>query len=91
MIGSPAKSDKPSADNSMDFKTEAVKLQDKLSQADIFENQNVVIADHIRVAETDRCLLTFGSIGPGFQAVESAEEPRGEPSLRLVLHCDLSN
>lgn len=85
VIGSTAKSVSPSADNpsdnSKDLKSEAAKLQDKLSQLDIYENQNVIIAEHIRVAETERCLLTFGSIGTAFQAVGSVEESGGSASL----------
>lgn len=87
VIGTPAKSVSPRADNSKDLESETAKLQDKLSQASISENQNVIIAQHIRVPETDRCRLTFGSFGAdfasGFQAVGNADEPSAEPSASL--------
>ena len=89
VIGTPAKSVSPRADNPKDLESETAKLQDKLSQAIISENQNVIIAQHIRVPETDRCRLTFGSFGAdftsGFQAVGSTEEPSAEPSARFVI------
>ncbi|KAK9281644.1 hypothetical protein L1049_004547 [Liquidambar formosana] len=93
VIGTPAKSVSPPADDSKGFETEAAKLQDKLSQVNIYENQNVIIAEHIRVPETDRCRLTFGSFGPEFdsarnfvpryQAVGAAEDSGGEHSASL--------
>lgn len=89
VIGTPAKSVSPRADNPRDLESETTKLQEKLSQASISENQNVIIAQHIRVLETDRCRLTFGSFGAdftsGFQAVGNSEEPSAEPSARLIL------
>lgn len=63
VIGSPAKTVSPPADNPKDTKKEASLLQDNMSQVNISENQNVIIAPHIRVSETDRCRLTFGSLG----------------------------
>lgn len=93
VIGTPRKSVSPPAENSKDLDFEAVKLQDKLSQVNINEHQNVIIAQHIRVPETDRCHLTFGSIGtefdssrnlvPGLQAVGTTEESNGEPAVSL--------
>lgn len=53
----------PSANQSKDMTIDEAQLQDKISQVNIAENQNVVIAQHIRVSETDRCQLTFGSFG----------------------------
>ncbi|XP_065866801.1 uncharacterized protein [Euphorbia lathyris] len=84
VIGTPTKSNSPQADNSKDLESDAADLQDKLSRANIYENQNVIIAQHIRVPETERCRLTFGSFGvefdstrnvaAGFQAVGVTED-----------------
>ncbi|KAL5171389.1 GBF-interacting protein 1 [Glycine soja] len=66
VIGTPKKAAaaaSPPAENSGDIESNTVELQDKLSQVNIYENQNVIIAQHIRVPETDRCRLTFGTIG----------------------------
>lgn len=66
VIGTPKKaaaSASPPAENSGDLESDTAELQDKLSQVNIYENQNVIIAQHIRVPETDRCRLTFGTIG----------------------------
>ncbi|XP_010261966.1 PREDICTED: GBF-interacting protein 1-like isoform X2 [Nelumbo nucifera] len=77
-------------DNSLDLKSEAADLQEKISKVKIFENQHVFIPQHLRVPEADRTQLTFGSFASGFdstkslapecQAVGSAEESKGEPS-----------
>ncbi|XP_041015322.1 uncharacterized protein LOC121258026 isoform X5 [Juglans microcarpa x Juglans regia] len=90
VIGTPTKSGSPSAENSKDLDSETAKLQDKLSSVNINEHQNVIIAQHIRVPETDRCRLTFGSIGTefdssrnliaGLQAVGTTEESNVEPA-----------
>ncbi|GAB4842608.1 hypothetical protein Ancab_012583 [Ancistrocladus abbreviatus] len=87
VIGTPVKSVLPAADDSNTLETEASKLQDKLSQVNIHETGNVIIAQHIRVPENDRCQLTFGSFGPdldtsvnsvsGPQVVGSIEESVG--------------
>ncbi|RZC01220.1 GBF-interacting protein 1-like isoform X2 [Glycine soja] len=67
VIGTPKKAAvaaaSPPAENSGDIESNTTELQDKLSQVNIYENQNVIIAQHIRVPETDRCQLTFGTIG----------------------------
>ncbi|RDX65544.1 GBF-interacting protein 1, partial [Mucuna pruriens] len=66
VIGTPKKaavSASPPAENSGNIESDTAELQDKFSQANIYENQNVIIAQHIRVPETDRCRLTFGTIG----------------------------
>ncbi|XP_059640093.1 uncharacterized protein LOC132282435 isoform X2 [Cornus florida] len=89
VIGTPAKSvPPPPVVNPKDLEREAAQLQDILSRANNNENQNVIIAEHIRVAETDRCQLTFGSFGPdldssmniisGSLAGGSAEDPSVE-------------
>ncbi|KAG2728715.1 hypothetical protein I3760_01G217500 [Carya illinoinensis] len=93
VIGTPTKSVSPSAENSKDLDSETAKLQDKLSSVNINEHQNVIIAQHIRVPETDRCRLTFGSIGTefdssrnliaGLQAVGTTEESNVEPAMSL--------
>ena len=94
VIGTPGKSVSPPAENSKDLESEAANLQDKLSRVNVNEHQNVIIAQHIRVPETDRCRLTFGSIGTefdssrnlvsGLQPVGTTEESNGEPAARLV-------
>ncbi|KAK2652394.1 hypothetical protein Ddye_012250 [Dipteronia dyeriana] len=83
VIGTPTKSTSPPVDNSKDLESDVANLQDKLSRVNISENQNVIIAQHIRVPETDRCRLTFGSFGvdfdssqkfvSGFQSVSATE------------------
>ncbi|GLT49706.1 hypothetical protein SLA2020_232450 [Shorea laevis] len=90
VIGTTKKSAFPpiSVNNVKDLESEAAKLQDKLSQVNIYEDENVIIAQHIRVPENDRCQLTFGSFGaeldssrsygPGFQAIGVAEDRKGE-------------
>jgi hypothetical protein len=90
VIGTPGKSLSPPAENLKDLESEA----DKLSRVNVSEHQNVIIAQHIRVPETDRCRLTFGSIGTefdssrnlvsGLQPVGTTEESNGEPAARLV-------
>ncbi|GMH17580.1 hypothetical protein Nepgr_019421 [Nepenthes gracilis] len=89
VIGTPVKSAPPPADNSKTSEIEASQLEDKLSQLNIHETKNVIIAQHIRVPENGRCLWTFGSFGVdsgtpgnsvyGSQAVGGAEESM-EPS-----------
>lgn len=93
VIGTPTKSVSPPAHNSKDAESEVVKVQDKLSRVNINESQNVIIAQHIRVPEMDRCRLTFGSFGKefefasdlvnGFQA-GAIGESNVEPAARLV-------
>lgn len=94
VIGTPTKSASPPAHDSKDSETEAAKMQDKISRVNIYENQNVIIAKHIRVPETDRYRLTFGSLGMEFDSARnlvdgfqtgSVEESNGEPVARLVV------
>ncbi|KAJ8756219.1 hypothetical protein K2173_024766 [Erythroxylum novogranatense] len=68
LIGTPTKSNSPSADNCKESESDATDLQDKLSRVSIHGNQNVIIAEHIRVPENDRCKLTFGSLGLEFDS-----------------------
>lgn len=64
----------------------------------ISENQNVIIAPHIRVSETDRCRLTFGSLGSELEtsansigvAANGVEELSTELSGRLLTYITLS-
>ncbi|KAH9665140.1 hypothetical protein KPL70_020228 [Citrus sinensis] len=94
VIGTPTKSPSPPVDDSKDLESDVAKLQDELSRVNIHENQNVIIAQHIRVPETDRCRLTFGSfgvdfessrnLGSGFLAAGSAEESNGESAASLT-------
>lgn len=98
VIGSPAKTVSPPADNPEDTKKEASLLQDNISQVNISENQNVIIAPHIRVSETDRCRLTFGSLGSELEtsansigaAANGVEELSTELSGRLLTYITLS-
>lgn len=92
VIGTPPKIVSPPADNSEDLKKETDQIQDSMSQLNISENQNVIIAAHIRVSDADRCRLTFGSLGTEFEStvdsvfhiVEGAEESSTEQSRRFV-------
>ncbi|KAJ0007147.1 hypothetical protein Pint_29056 [Pistacia integerrima] len=101
VIGTPTKSTSAPAENSKGLESDAAKLQDKLSQVNIYENQNVIIAQHIRVPETDRCRLTFGSFGvdfdssrsfgSGFQAVVAAEEFNSESAASFSVAASKSS
>lgn len=62
VIGTPKKP-VSATENSKDLDSDTAKLHDKLSQVNISDNQNVIIAKHIRVSETDRCQLMFGTLG----------------------------
>lgn len=91
VIGTPTKSVSSPSDNSKVSESEAANLQDKLSRVNIYDNSNVVIAQNIRVPDSDRFRLTFGSLGTeldstgnmvnGFQA-GGTEESNGEPAGR---------
>lgn len=81
VIGTPKKTTSTLANSSKDMTTESDKLP---NSSTTHEDQNVIIAAHIRVSETDRIRLTFGSLGiedspqnSGFQSVEvsHAEQP----------------
>ncbi|KAJ4836850.1 hypothetical protein Tsubulata_018479 [Turnera subulata] len=88
VIGTPKKPNLPAADTTKNSESNTADLQEKLSQVNIQDNQNVIIAQHIRVPESDRCRLTFGSFGvefdssnnvaSGFQTVGTTEESNGE-------------
>lgn len=86
-----AKTVTPPADNPEHTKKEAAVLQDNISQLNHSESQNVIIAPHIRISETDRCRLTFGSLGAEFvisansigMAANTVEELSTNPSGRL--------
>lgn len=91
VIGSPAKTVSPLEDNPEDLKKDRAQVQDDLSRMNLSENQNVIIAAHIRVSESDRCRLTFGSLGSELDTTANsvgvtasgAEELSMEPSGRL--------
>ncbi|CAL0308702.1 unnamed protein product [Lupinus luteus] len=74
VIGTPKKAASSTARNSEDTESNTAVLQDKLSQVNIHENQNVIIAQHIRVPETDRCRLTFGTIGTELDSLRHQSE-----------------
>lgn len=75
---------------------ETAKVQDKFSQVNIYENENenVIIAQSIRVSENDRHRLTFGSFGVefdsarnfvlGLQGTGASEDPNEQSASRLV-------
>ncbi|XP_073141540.1 uncharacterized protein [Henckelia pumila] len=71
-----------------ELKEEVTEMQDNISRLTISENQNVIIAAHIRVSEADRYRLTFGSLGTEldisrnlvFKSNDAAEELSREPS-----------
>ncbi|KAL2926169.1 GBF-interacting protein 1 [Bienertia sinuspersici] len=71
VIGSPVKSVSHLAD-SKNVENEAEQLEDKFQQVNKQESQNVIIAQHIRVPENDRCRLTFGTFG---MESDSSENP----------------
>ncbi|KAH0707625.1 hypothetical protein KY290_012142 [Solanum tuberosum] len=66
---------------SEDLEKEGSQLQDKMSRLNISEN--VIIAEHIRVSETDRSRLTFGSFGAEFKSAKDLEEESQTESSRL--------
>ncbi|KAI3979371.1 hypothetical protein MKX01_001563 [Papaver californicum] len=77
----------PSPKNSAGLTKEAVDLQEKLPEVNVFENQHVIIPEHLRVPEADRSHLTFGTfdssnsfVASGFQSFVGAEQPNAEPS-----------
>ncbi|XP_019456116.1 PREDICTED: uncharacterized protein LOC109356931 isoform X4 [Lupinus angustifolius] len=74
VIGTPKKTSSPTAKISKDIESNTAELQDKLSQVNIHENQNVIIAQHLRVPETDRCRLTFGTIGTELDSLRHRSE-----------------
>lgn len=78
----PEKSAPPA--NRSDYMEEASSnLQDKISRVNISEN--VIIAPHLRVSESDKYRLTFGSLDADFQSPNtSAEEQHNEHSERFV-------
>ncbi|XP_024006173.1 uncharacterized protein LOC18010367 isoform X2 [Eutrema salsugineum] len=74
LIGTPKKSRAPPTDNSINMESEIVKVKDKLSHVSISDSQNLIIADHIRVPETVRCQLTFGSFDPSMNSACSSQD-----------------
>ncbi|CAN4095270.1 unnamed protein product [Withania somnifera] len=69
---------------SEDLEKEGPQLQDKMSRLNI--SNNVIIAAHIRVSETDRTRLTFGSFGAELKSAKDLEEEsQTEPSRLSVL------
>ena len=84
-----SQTDNSSSSNAVDV----TNLTEKLSNVNIFEERHVIIPQHLRVPESERTQLTFGSFGAGFdptkttssvsQAFESAEESSDGPSIRL--------
>ncbi|XP_019425181.1 PREDICTED: GBF-interacting protein 1-like [Lupinus angustifolius] len=74
VIRTPKKAASSTAKNSKDTESNTAELQDKISQVNIYENQNVIIAQHIRVPETDRCRLTFGTIGAELDSLRHQSE-----------------
>nr|XP_027192497.1 nuclear transcription factor Y subunit alpha isoform X2 [Cicer arietinum] len=96
VIGTPKKSVSSPAENSEDIESDTAQLQDKRSQLNVYENQNVIIAQHIRVPEIDRRRLTFGTIGVGteldslrhqsqYQLIGATEKSNGEATTSLTV------
>ncbi|KAL3632956.1 hypothetical protein CASFOL_025940 [Castilleja foliolosa] len=81
-IGAPAKTVSP-PENPDISKKDAAQRQDNMSQLHISENQNVIIAAHIRVSETDRCRLTFGSLGTELDATTNSVSMAAEGAEAL--------
>ncbi|XP_010273948.1 PREDICTED: GBF-interacting protein 1-like isoform X2 [Nelumbo nucifera] len=71
VIGPVAISKPPPVDNSSNVKSETAHLRERLSQVNIFDNQQVIIPQHLRVPEAERTQLTFGSFGVEFSSTES--------------------
>ncbi|KAI5402467.1 hypothetical protein KIW84_050185 [Lathyrus oleraceus] len=82
-------------ENSEVIESDTTQLQDIPSQLNVYENQNVIIAQHIRVPETDRRRLTFGTVGiateldslmlqPQFQLIGATEKSNGESTTSLT-------
>uniref|UniRef100_A0A2P2LA64 Uncharacterized protein LOC105631409 isoform X2 n=1 Tax=Rhizophora mucronata TaxID=61149 RepID=A0A2P2LA64_RHIMU len=95
VIGALTKLSSPTTDDAKELKSDAADLLDKLSQLNIHENQNVIIAQHIQVPESDRCRLTFGSLGlefdssrnfaSGFRGAGATEESNRDPATSLLV------
>ncbi|KAI4355495.1 hypothetical protein L6164_004261 [Bauhinia variegata] len=85
VIGTPKKPASPPEENSKVVESDTSKLRDKFSQVNRYDNQNVIIAQHIRVPETDRCQLTFGTIGA------ERDSSRHQSKLRTVGTAKKSN
>ncbi|KAI3521377.1 hypothetical protein L1887_10840 [Cichorium endivia] len=75
VIGTPKKPVSALPNNPKDLTTEASQTQDKSPH---HEDQNVIIAPHIRVSETDRIHLTFGSLGIE-DSSQDVQESHAEP------------
>ncbi|KAL8153438.1 hypothetical protein V2J09_011198 [Rumex salicifolius] len=72
VVGTPLKSASLSSDNSKIQKADPSLLHEEISEVSIEQVQNVIIAQHIRVPENDRCRLTFGSFGMDISYGDSA-------------------
>ncbi|XAR49901.1 hypothetical protein NMG60_11004079 [Bertholletia excelsa] len=68
VIGTPSKSVHHPSENAKNLEADAAQVLDKPSHENNYESQNVIIAEHIRVTESDRCRLTFGSFGAEFDS-----------------------
>ncbi|XP_019423400.1 PREDICTED: uncharacterized protein LOC109332794 isoform X3 [Lupinus angustifolius] len=94
VTGTPKKAPSPPVEISKDIKSDAESLIEKLSQINIYENQNVTIAQDTQVAETEYCRLTFGTIGveleslkhrSQLQSIVTAEKSHEESNASLTL------
>ncbi|KAK4785631.1 hypothetical protein SAY86_002320 [Trapa natans] len=70
------KSTQSSDNKPKDCDAEAPKLQGRLSQMSIQETPNVIIAQHIRVPDTDRYQLTFGSFDTEYEPSKNLDPGR---------------
>ncbi|KAI3414861.1 uncharacterized protein J3R85_015784 [Psidium guajava] len=67
IIGTPPKSAALTDKNCKRVDPQVANMPEKFSRLNILEAQNVIIAQHIRVPDADRCQLTFGSFGVDFE------------------------
>lgn len=68
ILGTPPKCVSSSLNSAKEISDEAVKFPDRLSGLNIHESQNVIIAQHIRVPDSDRSQLIFGSFDKEFDS-----------------------
>ncbi|XP_030476213.1 GBF-interacting protein 1-like isoform X2 [Syzygium oleosum] len=89
IIGTPPKSAAPTDKNFKRVDSQVANMPEKFARLNIHEAQNVIIAQHIRVLDADRCQLTFGSFGVDFDTSRNSapggarEELNGESAASL--------
>ncbi|KAF8025743.1 hypothetical protein BT93_F2546 [Corymbia citriodora subsp. variegata] len=89
IIGTPPKSAAPTDKNFKRVDSQVANMPEKFAHLNIHEAQNVIIAQHIRVPDAERCQLTFGSFGVDFDTSRNfasggaREELNGESAASL--------